>query len=299
VANAPNTLSIEPLHPHLGARIDGVDLTRALSREIFERIRDAFNRYSVLVFRDQHIDDEQQVAFSRRFNPLEKISFGIAAQNPYVYQLSNIDNRGQLLATDAKKRVFLAVNARWHTDSSFKPNPALASVLSGREIPQHERADTEFASMRVGFETLPASQREALIGLVGVHHYGYSLSRLGDGDVPREELDALPPCEHPIVRVHPETGEPSLFVSGHIESIADMPVEAGRQLAEELVEWCTRPEYVFAHEWQTDDVVMWDNRCTLHRATVIPEREIRRAHRTTITGDGPVEALQSAVNPAD
>ncbi len=290
MTNSPNTLTIEKLHPHIGAQIGGVDLTQTLSNAVFTAIRDAFNQYSVLVFRDQEIDDEQQVRFSRRFNALEKISFSIAAQNPYVYHLSNVDERGRILPLDAKKRVFLQVNSRWHTDSSFKPIPAMASILSGREIPATERADTDFASMRVGYATLPQDRRDALRGLVAVHHYGYSLGLLGDGDVPQAELDSLPPSQHPILRVHPETSEVSLFVSGHIESIIGMSIQEGRKLAEDLVEWCTRPEFVYSHEWQQHDLVMWDNRCALHRATVVPEREIRRAHRTTVMGEGVVEA---------
>lgn len=291
MTNRPNTIAIKKLHPAIGAEISGVDLRHPITTSVFEQIRAAFNDHSVLVFRNQPIDDQQQVAFSERFNPLEKISFAIGATNPYVYHISNIDNRGKLLSLDAKKRVFLKVNERWHTDSSFKPNPAMASVLSGREIPQTERADTEFASMRIGFETLSPARRDQLRGLVGIHHYAYSLAKLGDGNVPQAELDALPPCAHPIVRVHPETHAPSLFVSGHIESIEGMSNELGRALAEELVEWCTRKEFVYSHEWAQDDVVMWDNRCALHRAAVVPEREIRRAHRTTITGDGAVEAF--------
>ncbi len=287
-------LTITPVHPHIGAEVGGVDLNAPLDDVTFARIRAAFDRYSVLVFRDQPIDDAAQVAFSRRFGELEKNSFALATQNRYVYHIDNIDSRGKVLAADDKKRTFLSVNSRWHTDSSFKAIPAMASVLSGREIPQHERADTDFASMRVGYQTLLAARREALIGLIAVHHYAYSLSQLGDGGVPREELDALPPVRHPLLRVHPGSGEPSLFVSGHIESIVGMPTMAGRRLAEELVAWCTRAPYVYAHQWRRDDVVMWDNRCALHRARVIPFHEVRRAHRTTIAGEGPVEALQLA-----
>lgn len=289
--NTTAVVTVTPVHPHIGAEIGGVDLSQPLPGEVFRQILAAFNEHSVLVFRDQQITDEQQVEFSRRFGPLEKNSFALATQNDYIYHISNIDDRGRLLTPDAKKRVFLKVNSRWHTDSSFKPVPAMASILSGREIPQKERADTEFASMRVGYETLDSTRREALKGLIGVHHYGYSLRVTGEADLPPEELDALPPVRQPLLRIHPGTGKPSLFVSGHIESIDGIPEADGRRLAEELVAWCTRPEYVYAHAWRTGDVVMWDNRCALHRAAAIPLYEIRRAHRTTIAGEGPVQAL--------
>lgn len=291
MANSVDGLSVEKLHPHIGAEIRGVDLTQPLSDPLFAAIRDAFNAHSVLVFRDQRINDRQQVKFSRRFGQLEKNSFALATHDRYVYHISNIDERGRILPPQAKKRTFLKVNSRWHTDSSFKTIPAMASILSGREIPKNERADTEFASMRVGYETLPADRRAALQGLIAVHHYGYSLSLLGDADIPQAELDALPPVRQPMLRVHPGSGEPSLFVSGHIESIEGMATDVGRKLAEELVAWCTRPEYVYSHEWRDHDLVIWDNRCALHRACVIPQHEIRRAHRTTVAGEGPVEAL--------
>jgi len=289
VTNTLDTLRVEKLHPHIAALVSGVDLTQPLGESVFNHIRDAFDQYSVLVFRNQAIDDDQQVAFSRRFNDLEKISFSGAAQNPYVYRLSNVDENGHLLGLDTKKRVFLKVNSRWHTDSSFKPVTAMASILSGREIPVSEHADTDFASLRVGYASLPTARREALHALIAVHHYGYSLSLIGDGGVPQAELDALPPSQHPIVRRHPGTGKTSLFVSGHIESIIGMSLDAERKLADELLRWCTRPEYVYSHRWEQHDLVMWDNRCALHRATVIPEREIRRVHRTTIIGEGPVD----------
>jgi alpha-ketoglutarate-dependent 2,4-dichlorophenoxyacetate dioxygenase len=294
MTNSLDTFAVEPVHPHIGAEIRGVDLTRPIDDALFALIRDAFNQHSVLVFRDQDIDDDQQVAFSSRFGELEKNSFVMASGNRYVYHLSNIDEHGEVLAADASKRTFLKVNSRWHTDSSFKPIPAMASILSGREIPQHERADTEFASMRVGYATLPAERREQLHGLIGVHYYGYSLSLFGDETIEKPQVDALPPVRQPLVRVHPGSGDPSLFVSGHIESIEGMPHLEGRKLAEELVAWCTRPGFVYAHEWRTNDLVMWDNRCALHRASVIPAREIRRAHRTTVAGEGPIEALASA-----
>ena len=179
MTNTLDTLRVEKLHPHIAALVSGVDLTQPLGESVFNHIRDAFDQYSVLVFRNQAIDDDQQVAFSRRFNDLEKISFSGAAQNPYVYRLSNVDENGHLLGLDTKKRVFLKVNSRWHTDSSFKPVPAMASILSGREIPVSEHADTDFASLRAGYASLPTARREALHALIAVHYYGYSLSLIG------------------------------------------------------------------------------------------------------------------------
>ena len=281
-------ITVSKLHPHVGAEITGVDLREPLDDASFEVIREAWNQHSVLVLRDQRIDDDQQVAFARRFGALEETTFTVAADNPYIYRLSNVDDEGNVLPVGSKKRLFLDVNARWHTDSSFRPTPAMGSILSGRKVPAREHGDTAFASMRVGYETLPNERKRALEDLVAVHDYSYSVSLFGDKLVPREEMDSVPPVRHPLVRTHPPTGLRSLFVSGHVERIEGMPVEEGRALAADLIEWCTRPEYVYRHRWRQHDLVMWDNRCALHRATAIPATEPRLMHRATIAGDGPV-----------
>lgn len=278
---------IRKLHRHIGAEVLGLDLREPVGESAFEALRDAFNEHSVLVFHDQRISDDQQIAFSRRFGELEKTSFAIAAPNPYIYSLSNVDDQGNVLDGNTKKRNFLLVNTRWHTDSSFREIPAMASILSAREVPS-EGGDTCFASMRVGYETLSEERKNALEGLVGMHHYAYSLSLFGDGGVSQEETDELPAVAHPLVRTHEPTGKKSLFVSGHIERIVGMPVDEGRALVNELVDWCTRSEYVYRHRWQQHDLVMWDNRCVLHRATLIPENERRVMHRTTVAGVDPV-----------
>ena len=135
---------------------------------------------------------------------------------------------------------------------------------------------------------MPPVKKRAIEGLVGMHDYAYSLSLFGDSGVSQEEKDGVPPAAHPLVRTHAPTGAKSLYVSGHIERVIGMPVEEGRALVAELIDWCTRPEYVYRHVWRQYDLVMWDNRCALHRATVIPEKERRIMHRTTIAGEGAV-----------
>ncbi len=281
-------LEIRKVHPHIGAEVSGVDLGAPLRDDIFARIRDAFHAHSVLVFRDQNITDEQQVAFSARFGELERTSFTIAADNPYVYRLSNVDGDGKVLPANSDKRTFLVVNLRWHTDSSFRAIPAMASALSAREIPATEPGDTEFASMRIGWETLPEEKRAAIEGLSALHSYAHTLGHFGEHGVKKSELDELPSAEHPVVRSDHPAGSKSLYVSGHIERVVGMAPEAGRALKHELIDWCTRPGYVYRHQWRRHDLVLWDNRCALHRATNIPPRERRLMHRTTVAGVGPV-----------
>ena len=287
-APACEGITVSKLHPHVGAEITGVDLGQPLDDVSFEVIREAWNQHSVLVLRDQRIDDEQQVEFAKRFGALEETTFTVAADNPYIYELSNVDDEGNILPIGSKKRLFLDVNARWHTDSSFRPIPAMGSILSGRKVPEKERGDTAFASMRVGYETLPDERKRELEGLVAVHDYSYSVGLFDDRMIPQAEIDSVPPVRHPLVRTHPPTGLESLFVSGHIERIEGMPVEEGRSLVADLIAWCTRPEFVYRHRWSQHDLVMWDNRCALHRATVIPTTEPRLMHRATIAGEGPV-----------
>ena len=280
-------LEIKPLHPLFGAEIVGLDLRQTLDDETFARVLDVFNNYSVVLFRGQEITDDQHIAFSQRFGELEETGFAIAAPNPFIYKLANVDDEGNVLAIDAVKRIFLEVNARWHTDSSFRAIPAMASLLSAKEAPEGE-GETCFASMRVAYKAMPEGRKKSLEGMRAIHSYAYSVSLFGELGVTQEEKNAVPPVEHPIVRTHAPTGEKSLYVSGHIESIVGMPVEEGRLLAKELIDWCTRPEYVYTHRWQQHDLIMWDNRCMLHRAMSVPLKHKRIMHRTTIAGEGPV-----------
>lgn len=286
-ASTEQKLQIRPLHPLFGAEIIGLDLREPLDDETFSAVRNAFNRYSVVLLRKQDISDDQHVAFSRRFGELEETGFAIAAPNRYIYRLANVDEEGKVLAMDAAKRTFLEVNARWHTDSSFRAIPALASILSAKEVPEGE-GETCFASMRVAYEAMPEGRRTSIEGIRAVHSYAYTIGLFGNVGVSPEEVQAVPPVEHPIVRTHTGTGRKSLYVSGHIDSIVGMPVEEGRLLVKELIGWCTRPEYVYTHQWQRHDLIMWDNRCVLHRASQIPLKHKRIMHRTTIAGEGPV-----------
>ena len=280
--------TIRPLHPLFGAEIEGLDLRKPLDDETFGAILDAFNTHSVLLFREQDISDEQHVSFSRRFGELEQTSFSIAASNPYIYRLANVDDEGNVLEPDAAKRVFLEVNGRWHTDSSFRSNPAMASILSGKEVPSGA-GDTSFASMRIAYEAMSEGRRRSLEGMRAVHDYSYSLSLFDADGVTQAEKDAVPPVEHPLVRTHAPTGKKTLYVSGHIEHIVGMPVDEGRIFVKELIDWCTRTEYVYTHRWEKHDLLMWDNRCVLHRASSVPASQKRIMHRTTIAGQGAVE----------
>lgn len=281
-------LEVRPIHPAFGAEIRGIDLKRPLDAVTAAAVQGAFLRHSVLVFPEQDVADEEQVAFSRLFGDLEVVDFKGAGsrRHPNVYELSNVDESGEVLDARADKMAFLAVNERWHTDSSFKAIPSKASILSARRVPP-VGGDTCYASMRVAWETLPAGLKRRVEELEAVHHYAYSIGLYGAKAVPQAEIDRLPPVVHPLVRSHP-SGHRSLFVSGHIREIVGLPVEEGLKLRDELIAWATRPEMIYRHRWRRHDIVMWDNRCALHRAVGFPPGHARIMHRTTVAGDGPV-----------
>jgi alpha-ketoglutarate-dependent 2,4-dichlorophenoxyacetate dioxygenase len=273
--------------PTFGAVVD-VDLRR-LDERAFSELRAAWLEHPVLVFPGQGLTDEEQIAFSLRFGRLERLGTkerAAAGKEARIGGLSNLGPDGRPVPVGSSLHLFLAGNQAWHSDSSFKPVAAKASVLSARAVPS-VGGETEWADMRAAYDALPPERRERLAGLRAVHSYWYSQSRVGGTDVlSPEDWAALPPVEHPVVRVHEETGRRSLFVGRHASHVVGMEEEAGRRLLEELLEDAVRPERRLAHRWAVGDVVLWDNRCVLHRGRPWPPGEARVMKRTTIAGDG-------------
>ena len=279
-------ISVRQVHPHIGAEIEGVDLSRSLDGATFAAVRDAFNQHSVLVFRNQQLTDAEQVAFSERFGELEKTSFAVGADDRFVYKLSKIDDAGDVLVEGSEKRNFLIINRRWHSDSSFRPIPAMASILSGREIPAQDAGDTNFASMRVGYETLPESRRAAIEGLVAYHHFAYSVGLFDNTGVTEEELAALPPVPHPVIRSHPGTGKLSLYVSGHIERIEGMPWKRAANWPKSWSSGVRGPDLSTSTNGGNTIWSCGITAAALHCVTDIPTHGRRIMHRTTVAGDG-------------
>ena len=282
---------IIPLHSHFGARVDGVDLSRAVDEATFKNLFDAFQEYSVLVFESQPLTDEQQMAFSRRFGPLETTINAIGRENrlhPNLVDLSNLDPDGnRLLGWDDRRMLYQSGNQLWHSDSSFKPVPAMASLLSGREVPP-VGGETEFASMRHAWATLDEATRRRIEGRVVVHSILYSRSTIAKGLFDAEHEQGLPPVCQALVRTNPVNGRRSIYVGSHAWYIEGLPYEASRPLLDELLAHATRPDCVYQHRWQQWDLVMWDNRCVLHRGRPWDTaRYTRVMRRTTIAGDGP------------
>jgi alpha-ketoglutarate-dependent 2,4-dichlorophenoxyacetate dioxygenase len=287
-------LSIVPLHPCLGARIDGLDLTQPLSDSTFRRIAEAFDEFSVLVFHDQRLTDAQQKAFSERWGPLEDtiVSPGQEARyDPKLVDLSNTDpDHGGLMDWRDRRMLYQSGNQLWHTDSSFKPVPAMASLLSGREVPP-EGGETEFVSMRHAYATLPEAVRQRLAGRVVVHSILYSRSTIAPGLIDPEDERGLPPVRQALVRANPANGRKSLYIGSHAWYIEGLPYDESRRLLDELLAHTTRPECVFQHRWRPWDLVMWDNRCVLHRGRTWDSTRYRRVmRRTTVAGEGSTAA---------
>jgi alpha-ketoglutarate-dependent 2,4-dichlorophenoxyacetate dioxygenase len=285
-------MKITPIHPYFGARVDEVDLTRPLDDETFQAVFDAFQEHSVLVFPDQRLTDEQQMAFSQRFGPLETTIRAVGRENrlhPNLVDLSNVDPEAgdRLIDWRDRRMVYQSGNQLWHSDSSFKPVPAMASLLSGREVPP-VGGETEFASMAHAWSTLPDETRRRIEGRVVVHSILYSRSTIAEGLFDTAEASEVPPVRQALVRENPVNGRKAIYVGSHAWYIEGMAYAESRALLDELLAHATRPDCVYRHRWREWDLVMWDNRAVLHRGRSWDAAAHRRVmRRTTVAGDGP------------
>jgi alpha-ketoglutarate-dependent 2,4-dichlorophenoxyacetate dioxygenase len=268
------------------ARIDGVDIRQPIDEVTWAEIRGAFDEHSVLVFRGQPLDDEAQIAFSRRFGALEVTrSMNPAAGTPFARQ-SNLDiETGDVIPAEDRRMIYQLANMLWHSDSSFKAVPSLCSLLSARIIPP-EGGATEFASARCAYPSLPEPLKQRVEGLVAVHDFAWSRDQVRPGFFTDRERAEYPPVRHPLVRTNPVNGRKSLFLGAHASHIEGMPVEEGRKLLTTLLDHVTQPQFCYRHEWTEGDLVIWDNRCVLHRATPYDTTRYKRLmQRTTVSGD--------------
>jgi len=270
-----------------GAEVLGLDLSSPLGDGDFRAIHQAHLRHHVLVFRDQRITPAQQIDFSRRFGPLQihvLHQFQLPG-HPEILVVSNVVENGQPIGLgDA--------GVYWHSDLSYKDRPSLGSMLHAQELPT-EGGDTLFANMHLAWETLPTALRRAADGLLAEHSYLCKYEELRQRSPWRPALSAaqiaeVKPVVHPVVRTHPETGRKALFVSEHFTTrITGLPEDESRALLAELFAHSVKPEHVYRHRWQANDMVFWDNRSLMHLATSFPATMRRRLNRTTIEGDVP------------
>ena len=279
-------IEITPLTPGFAARIDGADITQPVDDSTWAEIRAAFDEHSVLLFRGQPLDDDKQIAFSQRFGSLEVTrSMNPAAGTPFARQ-SNLDIKtGDVIPPEDRRMVYQLANMLWHSDSSFKPVPSLCSLLSARIVPP-EGGATEFASTRCAYPALPEELKRRVKDAVAVHDFSWSRDQVRPGFFTEKERAVYPPVRHPLVRRNPVNGREALFLGAHASHIVGMPVDDGRALLKELLEHVTQPQFCYRHEWQEGDLIIWDNRCVLHRATPFDTtRHKRLMQRTTVSGD--------------
>ena len=267
----------------LGARVSGVDL-RKLDDASFAELEAAWHEHAVLIFEAQFLSDDEQVAFSRRFGALERLITD-KAPNPEIATLSNLRANGELIEPEGSYALFLLGNTFWHTDSSFKRVPAKASILSARRVPR-DGGETEWTDMRAAYDALDAELRAHIQDAVAIHSYRYSQGLIGGVEVlSDEEWDALPPVEHPLVRVHPATRRKSIYAGRHASHVEGMDEEQGRALLERLTRDAAQAPRVARHHWLEGDLVIWDNRCVLHRGRTWPADQARVMARTTVAGE--------------
>lgn len=284
--------TITPLHPLFAARVTGLDLNDALDDSVFAAISDAFDRYSVLVFPQQKIDDATQIRFSERFGPLESTRAGANGAGSKLIVLTNIGPDGKIGASSDKHVLNNKANRIWHTDSSFKAVSARASLLSAREIPS-QGGDTEYASMRCAYAALSDADKALVEGRVAIHDFTWSRSRIDAVLVSDAERAAQPPVRQAVVLDSPY-GK-ALYLGAHAHYIEGVDGAESRALIDRLIAFGTQDRFVYRHTWSSHDLVLWDNRAVLHRATPFAtSNERRHMVRTTVAGIAPTIASQSA-----
>ncbi len=293
--------TVKPLHPLFAAEMLGADLRQDPSPDLVAAVNDAMAQYAVLIIRGQVITDEQQVRFARRFGPLElpphmglKGAHGAPRIAAELYDVSNLAADGNFLPQDSLRHASNKANEEFHTDSSFNSLPTKWSLLMGHIVPP-ERGDTLFVDTRAAYDALPADLKARSHGAVAEHYFWKTRGRAGY-TVTDDMRRAMPPVQHNVVRVVPESGRSALYIGEHTTRIVGWPQEQGEAFLNELNRFATQPQFVYTHKWRAGDLVIWDNRCTLHRATGYDvyryKRDLRRA---TINEYGPEISSTDAI----
>lgn len=282
---------INQMHPLFAVEVFGLD-ARTPDAALCAQVQAIMDVHAVAVLRDQVLDDARQIAFSRCFGELEvrpavrtSVTEHIAnprVQHAEIFDVSNLDQAGRVLPPDDDRRSYALGNQLWHTDSSFRQLSATWSLLSAR-IVSPVGADTEFVDTRAAYDALPATMQARIAGLVAEHSIWHSRAARGGYQPSAEELRARPPARHPLVRTHPGSGRKALYIAMHASHIVGWPEDEGRALLDELIAFSTQPQFVYAHKWRVGDLVIWDNRCTMHRATPFDDLGlVRDMRRTTV-----------------
>ena len=296
-------ITVCPVTPDFVAEVGDVDLSRTLAPADVEAIADALWTYAVLVFPDQSLTHEQHLGFAARFGPLEtKLDVyreGSRARTPRgIEDLSNLDLDGGIKVADSRVRLMRLANRLWHTDSTFKRVPAKVSMLYGREVPP-VGGQTEYADTRAAYDALPRSMKRRLEGMAAEHSFRASRARVGFTDFSAEENAGLPPVPQAMARTIPETGRRSLYVASHVGRVLGLSPEDGEALVAELLAHATQRRFVYTHRWRRFDLVVWDDRCTLHRGLAYDDARWRRDLQRATVSDVANTCEQEGIPVAD
>ena len=280
-------LQIKQLHPLFVGEVSGIDVSVPLPDSTIAALRAAIDRYAVLVFHGQRLDDDSQLAFGRRFGPIEppQTYSGVRRlKHAEFADVSNLDAEGRPRRRDDRRRMNALGNRLWHTDASFRRVPGALSMLYAHEVPAPgPKGDgaTEFADLRAAYDALAPALKDEIEDLVAEHSIFHSRAQIGFTDFTDEERAAMPPAHQRLVRRHPGSGRKSLYLASHASHIVGWPVPEGMLLLRDLIEHATRPDFVHRHQWRTGDLVIWDNRCTMHRGRPFDESQRRDLRRVT------------------
>jgi alpha-ketoglutarate-dependent 2,4-dichlorophenoxyacetate dioxygenase len=302
------SLIVNKLHEVFAAEMHDADLTREPTPALVEAVEAAMAEHAVLAVRGQQIDDEQQIRFSRAFGPLElppHMGLKAAARStfstrirPEMYDVSNLDADGNFLPTESLKHASNRANEEFHTDSSFNALPTKWSLLSARIVPP-VGGDTLYVDTRAVYDALPGELRARAAGAVAEHYFWKTRGRAGFGEITDEMKRAMPPVPQPLVRVIPESGRKALLIGNHATHVIGWPIDEGQRFLDELNAFATQPRFIYTHRWRVGDLVIWDNRCTLHRATPYDVFSYKRdMRRTTINERGPEISSTDALGVA-
>src|SRR5262247_55709 len=295
-------ITVYPVTPSFAAEIGDVDLARPIDSTDLQAIKDAFTQYAVLIFPDQHLSQDQHLDFARHFGPLETTIAVYRKDAPLRLRrefadVSNLNHGNEVWGKESRQRLFQLGNRLWHTDSSFKRLPARASLLYARSIPPIG-GHTEFADERAAYDALPENMKRRLHGLVAEHSIFNSRARLGFTEFSDEERRDMPPVPQALVRTIPETGRKSLYLASHAGRVFGMPEPDGRALIDELIAHATQRQFVYTHRWRVHDLVIWDDRCTMHRGSEFDDlrwkRDVQRATVCDVANSCEQEGIEIA-----
>lgn len=282
-------VTVQPITPTFVAEVGDVDLGKPLPAEDLAAVRAAFTRYAVLVFPDQSFDDESQLAFARNFGPLETTVFKQRKDHELrlhenLADVGNLDAHDRILTVDDRQRLYNLGNRLWHTDSSFKRVPAYCSMLHARSIPP-VGGQTEFADLRAAYDALDEATKRRIAGLVAEHSIMTSRARLGFIDFDEDERRAFAPVPQVLVRRLPDSDRMSLYLASHAGAIRGMKQTEAEALLNELIEHATQRQFVYSHRWRVKDLVIWDDRCTMHRGVAFDDQRFKRDMRRATVAD--------------